>query len=149
MELKGKKIAFLGDSITEGTGASSLEHVYWKVLERQTGAECHGYGIGGTRIAPQRTKSAEDRWDQYFGSRVDEMIPDADVVVVNVGDEVTISFDAETAGTLVEAYEVTVTGLAELPAEQESETLPAEQPEEVPTEETEESVEIPETAETA
>ena len=74
---------------------------------------------------------------------------DADVVVVNVGDEVTISFDTETAGTLVEAYEVTVTGLAELPAEQESETLPAEQPEEAPTEETEESVEIPETAETA
>jgi len=74
---------------------------------------------------------------------------DADVVVVNVGDEVSISFDTETAGTLVEAYEVTVTGLAELPAEQESETLPAEQPEEAPAEETEESVEIPETAETA
>ena len=82
MELKGKKIAFLGDSITEGAGTSDLEYVYWKVLEKWTGAECYGYGIGGTRIAPQRTRSAEDRWDQYFGSRVDEMIPDADIVVV-------------------------------------------------------------------
>ena len=82
MDLQGKRIAFLGDSITEGAGTSSIEHVYWKVVEKETGAQCFGYGIGGTRIAPQRTKSAEEVWDKYFGSRVDEMIPDADVVVV-------------------------------------------------------------------
>ena len=28
MELKGKKIYFLGDSITEGVGASDAEHCY-------------------------------------------------------------------------------------------------------------------------
>ena len=54
MELKGKKIAFLGDSITEGCGTSAREHIYWNVIGRRTGAEVFGYGIGGTRIAPQR-----------------------------------------------------------------------------------------------
>ncbi len=82
MELKGKKIAFLGDSITEGVGASSPEDIYWKVVEKESGAHCYGYGISGTRIAPQRVKSEEASWDLYFGSRVEEMIPDADVVVV-------------------------------------------------------------------
>ncbi len=83
MELKDKKIAFLGDSITEGVGASDIDHVFWKLIEKETGAQCFGYGIGGTRIAPQHIPTEIDPiWDQYFGSRVDSMIPDADVVVV-------------------------------------------------------------------
>lgn len=82
MELKGRKIVFLGDSITEGVGVENQDNLYWKLLARRTGAECYGYGIGGTRIAPQRTPSAEPRWDLDFISRVDEMRPDADVVVV-------------------------------------------------------------------
>ncbi len=82
MELKGKKIAFLGDSITEGVGTSSPEFVFWNVLQKRTGALCYGYGIGGTRIAPQRVPSPNPKHDLYFGSRVEEMIPDADIVVV-------------------------------------------------------------------
>ena len=83
MELKGKKIVFLGDSITEGVGTSHISHVYWNVIGQRTGAEVHGYGISGTRIAPQRFPTVERPWeDQYFASRVDEMEPDADVVVV-------------------------------------------------------------------
>ena len=83
MELKGKKIAFLGDSITEGCGTSAREHIYWNVIGRRTGAEVFGYGIGGTRIAPQRISTVESPWaDKYFASRVDSMIPDADVVVI-------------------------------------------------------------------
>lgn len=81
MDLAGKKIAFLGDSITEGCGTSSLEHTFWNVLGQKTGALVFGYGIGGTRIAPQRVPS-DPRADQDFISRVDGMIPDADVVVV-------------------------------------------------------------------
>lgn len=81
MDLAGKKIAFLGDSITEGCGTSSLEHTFWNVLGQKTGAQVFGYGIGGTRIAPQRVPS-DPRADQDFISRVDGMIPDADVVVV-------------------------------------------------------------------
>lgn len=81
MDLRGKRIVFLGDSITEGYGTSSVDNVYWKVLERNTGAHCFGYGIGGTRIARQQKPEslANDNW---FGSRVDSMIPDADIVIV-------------------------------------------------------------------
>lgn len=82
MDIKGKKIAFLGDSITEGAGTSSIENVYWKILGLETGAKVYGYGIGGTRIAPQRKPSVNPEWDRYFASRVDQMIPDADIVVV-------------------------------------------------------------------
>lgn len=82
MNLTNKKIAFLGDSITEGHGTSGVAHTFWSLLEKRTGAKCYGYGIGGTRIAPQRTPSPNPRWDLYFIPRVEEMIPDADVVVV-------------------------------------------------------------------
>lgn len=81
MEFKNKKIAFLGDSITEGVGVQSSDSIYWKQLARLTGAECFGYGISGTRIAPQFPLSNAEE-DQYYGSRVDKMIPDADVIVV-------------------------------------------------------------------
>lgn len=80
VELKDKKIAFLGDSITEGACASNPEYIYWNQIAKRTGAQCYGYGIGGTRIAPQQSASRES--DQYYGSRVPDMIADADVVVV-------------------------------------------------------------------
>ena len=35
MELKGKKINFLGDSITEGAGTSAPEKRYFEILERR------------------------------------------------------------------------------------------------------------------
>ena len=82
MELRNKKIVFLGDSITEGVGPSVLENVYWKVLARNTGAECFGYGISGTRIAKQRVHCPFPEAERYFATRVDDMLPDADVVVV-------------------------------------------------------------------
>ncbi len=78
MQLHGKKIAFLGDSITEGWGTSQPEHIFWQQLARSTGAQCHGYGIGGTRIAQQ----LDNENDQHYATRIDSMIPDADVVVV-------------------------------------------------------------------
>ena len=82
MELKGKKIAFLGDSITQGCGASDPSNFYWNLVASATGATSFGYGIGGTRIAPQIVPSADPICDRYFASRIDEMIPDADIIVV-------------------------------------------------------------------
>lgn len=79
MELHNKKIAFLGDSITAGAGTA---HPYWRVLESRTGARCYDYGISGTRIARQQKPSTKPAHDRDFGSRVEEMIPDADVIVV-------------------------------------------------------------------
>ncbi len=82
MELKGLKINFLGDSITEGCGTSSIDKAFWNVLKDECGlAEARGYGIGGTRFAEQRAKEAPiDSLD--FCARYNEMDDDADVVVV-------------------------------------------------------------------
>ena len=84
MQLKGIKANFLGDSITEGVGVPSPEFAYWNVLKEKFGlAEARGYGIGGTRIARQHTPTANrPQFDRDFCSRVGEMNPDADLVVV-------------------------------------------------------------------
>lgn len=81
MTLTELRIAFLGDSITEGVGVQSIDSIYWKRIAIQTGAECFNYGIGGTRIAPQFPLHNPEE-DMYYGSRVEKMIPDADVIVV-------------------------------------------------------------------
>lgn len=80
--IKGQKIAFLGDSVTEGYGVSDPAHIYWNLIAQRSGALCYGYGIGGTRIAVQKVPSPDPNWDRYFASRIEEMIPDADIVVV-------------------------------------------------------------------
>ncbi len=82
MELKGKKINFLGDSITEGVGASSYENCYFSKFAAKTGAICRNYGISGTRIARKKVPSAKPRHDLDFPSRVGEMDEEADIVVV-------------------------------------------------------------------
>lgn len=83
MELRGKKINFLGDSITEGVGASQYANCYVEVLTHMAGlAAGRNYGIGGTRFAKQEIPSEDPRFDLDFGSRVEEMDPDADLVVV-------------------------------------------------------------------
>ena len=83
MELTGKKINFLGDSITEGAGASSPEICYVADMHRLYNlAAARNYGIGGTRIAPQKEVSAEPVWDQDFLGRYAKMDDDADFVVV-------------------------------------------------------------------
>lgn len=82
MQIKGKKIHFLGDSITKGHGLAKESSVYWRLLEAKDGAIVRGYGISGTRIAKQRIPSEDLLQDQYFGSRVADMEADADVIVV-------------------------------------------------------------------
>ena len=81
MELNGKKIVFLGDSITYGYGLANHKDVYWRVLGRNTGAVTKGYGINGTRIAKQKV-SVGAAYDAYFRTRVRKMDPDADIVMI-------------------------------------------------------------------
>ncbi len=80
MELKGKKINFLGDSITFGSGTSSAEHRYTDTFGRKSGAIVRTYGIGGTRIARSRHNPNCDK--DCFLNRVEAMEADADIVVV-------------------------------------------------------------------
>ena len=87
MELKGKKVLFLGDSITEGVGVDCVEETYWKQFEALTGTNCIGYGISGTRIAfqPDEIGAVEPYFDgplPHYVTRVDSMDDDADIVVV-------------------------------------------------------------------
>ena len=106
MELKGLKINFLGDSITEGHGVADKENIYWKVLGKNTGAVVRGYGVGGTRFALRREPSANPRHDLDFLMRAKEMDKDADAIVVfggtndfGHGDAPLGSFDDRTQNT--------------------------------------------------
>lgn len=82
MELKGATVNFLGDSITEGVGASCPENGFVSVLERQFGLKkANNYGIGGSRIARQRVVTQEPS-DRDFCLRLEEMDTSADAVVV-------------------------------------------------------------------
>ncbi len=83
MELKNKIINFLGDSITEGVGASSPETCYVSVIERKAAlAKANNYGISATRIARQRTPSEWAQADLDFCGRAADMAKDADINVV-------------------------------------------------------------------
>lgn len=82
MELKDLKINILGDSITEGKGATCPENCYVSQFAARTGALCRNYGISGTRIARKKVPSAKPRYDLDFPSRVAQMDADADLVVV-------------------------------------------------------------------
>lgn len=82
MNLSGLKINFLGDSITEGHGCSCDEKKFTSLIASEYGAITRCYGIGGTRIARQTQVSCDPRWDLDFPSRVAEMDPDADLIVV-------------------------------------------------------------------
>ena len=83
MELKGKKINFLGDSITAGSGTSCPDAIYHSVLKRNADlAESRNYGISGTRIARQQKITNEVYDNNDFCKRFEMMDDDADVVVV-------------------------------------------------------------------
>ena len=83
MELANKIINFLGDSITEGIGASNHDHCYVEVLRRTYGlAEARNYGISGTRIAHQTHVSDKPSYDLDFCGRFSSMADAADAVVV-------------------------------------------------------------------
>lgn len=83
MELKGKKINFLGDSITEGVGCSESKTVYHQVMKEKYGlCEARNYGIGGTRLAKQVKPSENARHDLDFPMRAVDMDRDADAIVV-------------------------------------------------------------------
>jgi lysophospholipase L1-like esterase len=82
MNLNGKKVVFLGDSITEGCGVTEQKYRYPEVFRDISGATVEYYGISGTRFARQTVPSEMPRFDLCFLDRALEMDADADVVVV-------------------------------------------------------------------
>ena len=82
MELKDKKVAFLGDSITEGYGTSAPQFRYTDVFARLSGADVTTNGIGGTRYAVKKKPSPDPHHDLDFVLRVDELPKNAEIVGV-------------------------------------------------------------------
>lgn len=83
MEIKGLKINFLGDSITQGVGVEDKENdCFVSIIRNQYGAVCRNYGIGGTRIARKVTPSATPVHDLDYCGRYDQMDDDADMIFV-------------------------------------------------------------------
>ena len=83
MILQGKTINFLGDSITESTGASCPENGYVAVFERTFGLkEARNYGVGGSRFASQEKPWGPPRMERNFCLRATDMDENADAVVV-------------------------------------------------------------------
>ena len=76
------KIIFLGDSITAGAGAGSVENTYTARIEKLTGAEVLNYGVGGTRIARQTKPSEDPSFDRDFLQRSQTLDKSADLVFV-------------------------------------------------------------------
>ena len=87
MNIKGFKINFLGDSITEGAGVRDIANCRY---DNRLGKLCelaavNNYGIGGTRLAHQTKPSAKPRHDLCFCGRAYNMDKTADMVVVYGG----------------------------------------------------------------
>ncbi len=84
MDLKGKKIVFLGDSITYGVGASAPDKCYVSLFQANyPEAEFVNCGISATRYANQSDVPDDDGINlNRFTARVETLPEDADLVVV-------------------------------------------------------------------
>lgn len=76
------KVIFLGDSITEGVGASSGANKYVNKVAEFCKAEVKNFGVSGTRIARQTTPSEYILFDYDFQMRVEVMSKNVDKVFV-------------------------------------------------------------------
>ena len=86
MELKGKIINFLGDSITEGCCVDDSYNRYDNILMRKYNLKkVNNYGIGGTRLAHQSVPSTNPRFDLCFCGRAHDLDKEADIIVVYGG----------------------------------------------------------------
>lgn len=83
MKLEGKRICFLGDSITEGVGTSAPDKTYHQIIAKEYNLErAYNFGVGGTRIARQTNVSVYPVWDLFFELRAETMPRDTDAIVV-------------------------------------------------------------------
>ena len=86
MDIKGFKVNFLGDSITEGVGVADLRNRYDNRIAEMCGlSKIYSDGIGGTRLAHQIHPSEKPRYDLCFCGRAYNMDETADMVIVYGG----------------------------------------------------------------
>ena len=87
MDIRGFRVNFLGDSITEGVGVRDrASNRYDNRLAAACGlAGVNNYGISGTRLAHQVHASEKPRYDLCFCGRAYDMDTTADMVIVYGG----------------------------------------------------------------
>ena len=87
MDIRGFRVNFLGDSITEGVGVRDrANNRYDNRLAAMCGlAGVNNYGISGTRLAHQVHASEKPRYDLCFCGRAYDMDTTADMVIVYGG----------------------------------------------------------------
>lgn len=76
------KIIFLGDSITEGVGASSPQNNYVNKVAEICDVETENFGVSGTRIARQKNPTEFKTFDYDFQMRAEVMRKNVDKVFV-------------------------------------------------------------------
>ncbi|MBR6502909.1 MAG: SGNH/GDSL hydrolase family protein [Clostridia bacterium] len=87
MNIKGFKVNFLGDSITEGSGVSDIPNCRYdnRIAKMCELAAVNNYGVSGSRLAHQSVPSICPKYDLCFCGRAYQMDPTADMVVVYGG----------------------------------------------------------------
>lgn len=81
MNIDGKKIILIGDSIGAGYLASSYESSFPGLLEKRYGAQILNYSISGSRIARQKV-SINPEFDEDFLKRTERIKEEADLLIV-------------------------------------------------------------------
>lgn len=87
MDIKGLKVNFLGDSITEGYGVNDWDNCRFdnRLAKMCQLAAHNNYGVGGSRLAHQIHPSEKPRYDLCFCGRAYIMDTTADMVIVYGG----------------------------------------------------------------
>ena len=68
----GKKVAFLGDSITDPAQTNRPQRIYWQYLAEDLGLEPHGYAVSGYQW--DRVYKAAQKMQQEMGGEVDAIV---------------------------------------------------------------------------
>ena len=84
MNLENKRVAFLGDSITQGYGLKLYEMPYHQILARELRlSAAYNYGLFGSRIAKKKNPTMDLLFrDIYFQFRARLMPDELDVIFI-------------------------------------------------------------------
>ncbi len=80
MQLENKKIACLGDSITEGISDVSFNYVHY--LQEMSKAEVLNFGVSATRIATRLIPHESPSWNDSFLLRAERMTDKYDIIII-------------------------------------------------------------------
>ncbi len=83
--LQGKTITTFGDSITQGSGASSSESRYANLLSTNLGMKLNNMGVGNTGYCTGRSNSLQDGADASRIGDVSSIPLESEIVVVFLG----------------------------------------------------------------